>query len=521
MPVNVILLIDLELRASASVMGAGVASSGFVRALADYSSELHLAVYVPAGWRRQVRRRLSESPLADRAALLDESQLREAFPADQPVVIQVLGIDLSRGLHLRWLCGSPAWPVVGLTYALSPASVFRDLTLAALGPLQPYDAVVCASSTGREVVAGMFRRLGDTLGRRQEPRRPVIPLGIDTEKMSPLPRAQARALIGLPEDAVIFLFLGRLNPQYKADLLPLLEALSRLDEGAKILLLVAGFSAPNETALVPLRFRCAELGLSDRVRWYVDVSRQRRLELLSAADVFVSPVDSLQETFGLAVAEAMACGLPVIAADWNGYRDLVKVPECGRLITTRMVADLESVSWRGPLEATWQATWDLHWEIGQATAIDVAELAAAMAELALDADLRQSMGQAAQIRARDLLDWARVVDTFCAEWEALDRLARQTGPPPATSPYWYDHGVVFGSYPSARLTSATRIRRRPVPTAGSVLLSPPPFLRRELLERLLDQLVQPSAIESLAGDPLEVQRHVAYLLKQGQVEIEE
>ncbi len=519
MPVNVILLISLERQAQASVMGAGEASAGFLKALAEKAGDLRLAVYVPAGWRPHVSRRLEGSPLAGRAELLDETGLRAAFQADQPVVIQLLGVDLSRGLHLRWLCGSPAWPAVGLTYALSPASVFRDLTLAALGPLQPYDSIVCATRTGREVVTGMFDRLDDTLDGRQKPRLPVIPLGVDTEQMSPLPRIQTRARLGLPENAVVFLFLGRLNPQYKADLLPLLEALSRLGERPEILLLIAGFAPWNEDALVPLKFRCAELGLADRVRWDVDVSRQRRLELLSAADVFVSPADNLQETFGLAVVEAMACGLPVIAADWNGYRDLVKVPECGRLITTRMIADLGSVSRRGPLEATWQATWDTHWEIGQGTAVDVADLAAAMTELALDAELRRSMGHAAQIRARELFDWTRVIDAFCAEWETLCRLAGETGPPPATSPYWYDHGRVFAGYPSARLTPATRICRRPAATAGSVLLSPPPFLRRELLERLLDRLAQPVAIESLAGDPAEVQRHVAYLLKQGQVEV--
>ena len=42
-----------------------------------------------------------------------------------------------------------------------------------------------------------------------------------------------------------------------------------------------------------------------------------------AADVFVSPSDNIQETFGLAVVEAMASGLPVVASDWDGYRDLV------------------------------------------------------------------------------------------------------------------------------------------------------------------------------------------------------
>ncbi len=56
-----------------------------------------------------------------------------------------------------------------------------------------------------------------------------------------------------------------------------------------------------------------------------------------AADVFVSPSDNIQETFGLAVIEAMASGLPVVASDWDGYRDLVADGETGFLVPTAIV----------------------------------------------------------------------------------------------------------------------------------------------------------------------------------------
>ncbi len=517
LPIHVVFPFELESERQepATIMGADVASVGLVRALAE-AAEVRMTAYAPAGWQRHASRRIAESPLAG-AKVLDETQLPTAFPDGQPVIIQTLGPRLSRVLHLRWLCDSPSWPVVGLTYALSASSIFQHLTLAALGPLMPYDAVVCASRSGREVMAGMLGRLGESIGLRHAPRLPVIPLGVDTAKLKPLPKGLARSALNLPEDAVAFLFLGRLNPQYKADLLPLLEALARLQSDPRTLLLIAGSSAQPEAALAPLKLRCAELGLSDRVRWWVNVSREQRLELLSAADVFVSPADCLQEIFGLTLVEAMACGLPVIAADWNGYRDLVEVPACGRLIATHLATDLTAISKRAPLEDN----WDLHWEIGQATAMDIDALAAAMAELAADAELRAAIGRAARARARSRFDWSRVVDRLCEQWEDLYRLAEQSEPPPPTSPYWYDHGEVFASHAVGRIGPATRIRRRASSTLGSVVLSPPPFLSRELLERLLDRLDRPSTVDSLLGDPVEVQRHVAYLLKHGQVELVE
>ena len=49
-----------------------------------------------------------------------------------------------------------------------------------------------------------------------------------------------------------------------------------------------------------------------------------RREIWSAADIFVSLVDNIQETFGLAPLEAMAAGLPTVVSDWDGFRD-----QCG------------------------------------------------------------------------------------------------------------------------------------------------------------------------------------------------
>ena len=54
----------------------------------------------------------------------------------------------------------------------------------------------------------------------------------------------------------------------------------------------------------------------------------------SAADVFISLVDNIQETFGITPLEAMASGLPVVVSDWDGYRHTVRDGEEGFLIPT-------------------------------------------------------------------------------------------------------------------------------------------------------------------------------------------
>lgn len=54
------------------------------------------------------------------------------------------------------------------------------------------------------------------------------------------------------------------------------------------------------------------MGLSERLRIFKDFDSGLKPTLLAAADIFVSPSDNLQETFGLAIIEAMAAGLPVV-----------------------------------------------------------------------------------------------------------------------------------------------------------------------------------------------------------------
>ena len=72
--------------------------------------------------------------------------------------------------------------------------------------------------------------------------------------------------------------------------------------------------------------------------------RRSEAQSLAAADVAISLVDNAQETFGLAVAEAMAAGLPLVVSDWSGYRDLVRNGIDGYLIPSAWATSAPHVS---------------------------------------------------------------------------------------------------------------------------------------------------------------------------------
>jgi glycosyltransferase involved in cell wall biosynthesis len=144
----------------------------------------------------------------------------------------------------------------------------------------------------------------------------VIPNGVDTEQFSVAARLARREVArqrrGFRNEDFVLLLIG--NDWRNKGLTSILEAMPALP-ALPIRLLVAG----NDNA-EPFRALAAHLGLQDRCRW--ERSNHDVLDFYAAADVYVSP--SREDSFGLPVAEAMACGLPAITSAFAGVADYLR-----------------------------------------------------------------------------------------------------------------------------------------------------------------------------------------------------
>ena len=153
------------------------------------------------------------------------------------------------------------------------------------------------------------------------PRIEVVPNGIDLARFrfDPVARHRTRRRLGLPEDAYVIGAIGRLSAGKRFDVV--IEALAQLPDDHWLLLVGGG---PEESVL---RRIARDAGVADRVlftgeRPYVpDGTPGPDLpSLTSAMDVLASP--SPEESFGLAVVEALASGLPVRYASCPAIEDL-------------------------------------------------------------------------------------------------------------------------------------------------------------------------------------------------------
>ena len=175
---------------------------------------------------------------------------------------------------------------------------------------------------------------------RYRARRVLVPLGVRIPTVDQRDRVLLRQRLGLAPEHTIALFFGRLSQMSKADLGPLLLALSVLSRrGTVFHLVIAGDDtqtneAPRLTALA------ADLNCLMNLTVWVNPSADDKHLLYSGVDIFISPSDNIQETFGLAVADALAYGLPAVVSDWDGYRDLVTDGETGFLVRSFFPPDM-------------------------------------------------------------------------------------------------------------------------------------------------------------------------------------
>ena len=195
----------------------------------------------------------------------------------------------------------------------------------------------------------------------------VVPLGVDTDCYKPSPlHTEPYAL-----------FLARLHPKKGIELL--LSAAAQVPE---LKLVIAG--GGNARYIAQLQEMTGTLGIADRVIWAGHVSGAEKLRMLQSASVFVLP--SQAENFGIAVAEALACGVPAVVSD-----QVAIAPQIAR------------------------------YRAGRVTRVDAGELAAELRAVMASAADRARMATAARSLAVQEFSLRSMTDRLIALYESVRR----------------------------------------------------------------------------------------------------
>lgn len=159
----------------------------------------------------------------------------------------------------------------------------------------------------------------------------VIPLGVDVPELRHLH-------IKKQKDILCLLILSRIHPVKNLPLL--LRSMSQIKkQGIELRLTIAGDG--ERIYLEKLNRLIDELDLHNQVNFVGFVQGNKKLALMEEADLFILP--SFQESFGVAVVEAMATGLPVIISDQVALANEVLKADAGRVVPVNSVDKLTSV----------------------------------------------------------------------------------------------------------------------------------------------------------------------------------
>lgn len=469
--------------APAGLMGRQVAGKEFLDAYLNYGTWAELAALTPNHQSGQsLLRTCREHPSAPRKQrrlrLFETREFTSRFLPDPPA--DVLYFPCPADIRYAWArqgMAEPGYALCGVTHTLCSTRTLRTLCDMVTAPFERFDRLICTSRAVVDMARTVTNTYADYLHQRHggdfglRIGLELLPLGVEVDRFrppTPEERAAQRSRLGIASDETAVLFVGRLSHHAKAHPFPMFRGLSRAAEmtGRKVCLVLSGWASGPA---VKEAFQRGARSFAENVRVLIvdGTDPNTRFSVWRAADVFTSLSDNIQETFGLVIVEAMASGLPVVASDWNGYRDLVVDGQTGFLVPTWMVRDATAELTTQLLVG--ETDYD-HFlaRSNQAVSVDVAAASEAYARLLADVELRRRMGEAGRRRAEKVFAWSGVIRAYEELWErqqaerleflAEKRSGRKAYPGSAAYPP-PEH--TFAGYPTAWLKPPDMVRSDP------------------------------------------------------------
>jgi starch synthase len=422
---------------SQRIMGRHAAGFGFLRAAVGAAKFNHspLSACVPNGSAASSFSEIVKSISPD--AEVRAFSVEKLAMTNQAGGLYVPGPGISRFASLRLRNKVDAFSIAGVTHTIASHAALSAIAELADSAVMPWDALICTSNSVRQSVEKILDSKIDFLNWRlrvknkpELPFLPVIPLGVHSDDFvfNASHRNQARKQLGLNDDEIGLLFLGRLSFHAKAHPFPMFSGAENVvrKSGKKIVLIMCGWFA-NDHIRQAFISGANEYFPSGRTLFIDGDESSVLASIWAGSDIFVSLSDNIQESFGLTPIEAMAAGLPVLISDWNGYRDTVidgvhgyRIP-----VTQGMVAAGEALSRK--YEAG-EINYDMYCGLScMLVAVDQPAFEEKLTALVESPSLRASLGAAGKKHVKDTYDWRVVYQRYEALFEELREIRLRKG----------------------------------------------------------------------------------------------
>ena len=379
----------------------------FIRALLNYSEEIndfHVFVPLDSDSSRQF-------PNVSNVSIHSVMELSEFFQENSVDVWYDFGhTNVSHLTHIRRL-SHQNFPIAMAVHpwrlALDPHEDYRGLL--------EYDALICSKPSIRWAVRSAYQQSGEcSLFPDSVPEIFTVPPGINTTEDSIADKQDARYLLDLPDQIIIILCLTDFSVYEGGDLFPLIHAFRAVARKHGEVRLIMGGSD--------------EYGYADKIQKFLNdshlhrhivlrpnVSESAQSLLLSAADIFISPSDTIHRDNQIQILKAMNHHLPVIAPD----DDESGVIDHGKngLKLRRICKPSNYDSLNNYLPLVSEEVKSLI--ISQGIVVDTQQMIEFLSLLIEKSDLRHTLGNAARHYVAANHAWSTIVERHVHLWKTL------------------------------------------------------------------------------------------------------
>ena len=302
-----------------------------------------------------------------------------------------------------------------------PITIKAELPFLANAELTTYtalsnsDVLICSRPSTHKLIESTHSllRASDTEGRTY-PQICTIPHGVKPERIDSDKKQDARHLLNLPKEVTIIFSSVDFGPNSSIDIFPLMRAFQSIAAEKKDVLLI--ISSSDEEGYVARANGFLEgSALSRQVLFLPNIDETARLLLLAAADIFISPADSVYTDNGPQVLDAMARGIPVIATDddEHGYIDHGKTG----FKVKKECLPLSYEALKKSLPFTTQRVQSLM--LSQGVVIDVQQIVEHLTLLVENVSLRQRIGATALQYVSEHHDLRNIMSDYEHLWSNL------------------------------------------------------------------------------------------------------
>ena len=291
--------------------------------------------------------------------------------------------------------------------ALNLIDTFRDLA--------EYDALLCSKpSVCRIVRSAIQPSETGSLSPSLVPEVFTMPPGVDIIKGGIADKPDARHLLDLPEQGLIILCLTDFSVYEGGDLFPLIHAFQTVAENhAAVRLIISGSDKYGYADKIQMSLNDSRV--RERVVLCPNASKSAETLLLSAADIFISPSDTIHRDSQLQVLKAMGNGLPVIGVD-DSNNGIIEHGKNGlKLRRICKPTSYDVLNNYFPLVSEEVKPFIL----SQGIVVDTQQIIEFLTLLIEDNRARQTLGEAARRYVAVNHPWSTIVERYVRLWHVL------------------------------------------------------------------------------------------------------